>query len=70
MKIHRPVIGLFLAAALAGSATALPRFASRKGARCQSCHVNPSGGAMRQPFGVQYGWEQLPVPAWSKEFEL
>jgi len=70
MNIHRPAIVLLLAAAFAGNASALPRFASRTGAKCQSCHVNPSGGAMRIPFGVQYGREQLPVPEWSKDFEL
>jgi hypothetical protein len=49
---------------------ALPRFASRTGAKCQSCHVNPSGGAMRQAFGVRYGREELPVPTWSEEFQM
>jgi len=34
------------------------------------CHINPSGGGMRQPFGVQYGRETLPVPTWSEEFGL
>jgi hypothetical protein len=52
------------------SSYGLPRFAVRTGAKCQSCHVDPSGGAMRQPFGLQYGREQLPVPAWSKDFEV
>ncbi len=51
-------------------AAALPRFASRTGAKCQSCHVNPSGGGMRQAFGQQYGRETLPVPTWSEEFAL
>jgi hypothetical protein len=49
---------------------ALPRFAARTGAKCQSCHVNPSGGGMRQAFGVQYGREVLPVPAWSEDAGL
>lgn len=49
---------------------ALPRFASRTGAKCQSCHVNPSGGGMRQTFGVQYGRDQLPVPTWSGDYAL
>jgi hypothetical protein len=49
---------------------ALPRFASRTGAKCQSCHVNPTGAEMRQTFGVQYGREQLPLPALSKDFEV
>ncbi len=51
-------------------AGALPRFASRTGAKCQSCHVNPSGAGMRQAFGQQYGRETLPVPTWSSEFSL
>jgi hypothetical protein len=60
----------FLFALLACDALALPRFAARTGAKCQSCHVDPSGGAMRQAFGLQYGREKLPVPAWSSDFEL
>ena len=51
-------------------AFALPRFASRIGAKCESCHVNPSGGGMRQVFGVQYGREALPVPTWSEALGL
>jgi|WetSurMetagenome_2_1015567.scaffolds.fasta_scaffold57472_3 hypothetical protein len=51
-------------------ALALPRFSARTGARCQSCHVNPSGGGMRQAFGVQYGRETLPVPTWSTDLGL
>ncbi len=60
------VVGLFTSM----PAYALPRFAARTGAKCQSCHVNPSGGGMRQTFGVQYGRETLPVPTWSEEFGL
>ncbi len=51
-------------------AFSLPRFAVLTGAKCQSCHINPSGGEMRQAFGVQYGREQLPVPEWSKEYSI
>jgi len=52
------------------TAAALPRFSSRTGARCQSCHINPSGGGMRQTYGVQYGREELPVPQWAPDFEM
>lgn len=51
-------------------AFALPRFAARTGAKCQSCHVNPSGGGMRQLFGAEFGREKLPVPSWQGESEL
>jgi hypothetical protein len=65
------VLAFFLlASVLCEKASALPRFASRTGAKCQSCHVNPSGGGMRQAFGQQYGRETLPVPTWSDEFAL
>jgi hypothetical protein len=63
------IAALFLYLTLA-DATALPQFAARTGDKCQSCHVNPAGGAMRQAFGAQYGREKLPVPAWSNSFEL
>ncbi len=54
----------------AASAVALPRFSARTGAKCQSCHVNPTGAEMRQTYGVQYGRDQLPVPEWSKDFQM
>lgn len=50
-----------LVAVLSSTALSLPRFAARTGAKCQSCHINPSGGKMRQAFGVRYGREELPV---------
>lgn len=59
-----------LVAVLSSTALSLPRFAARTGAKCQSCHINPSGGKMRQAFGVRYGREELPVPTWSQEFEM
>ena len=61
---------LFLTMVVGETGEALPRFQSRTGAKCQSCHVNPSGGGMRQAFGQQYGRETLPVPTWSEEFGL
>jgi len=54
----------------AGPTYALPRFAAQTGLKCQSCHINPSGGGMRQSFGAQYGREELPVPTWSKDLGL
>jgi hypothetical protein len=68
----KPGLWMFLSVVflIVDVASALPRFSSRTGARCQSCHVNPSGAGMRQPFGVQYGRDKLPVPEWSEELAL
>ncbi len=52
------------------SVYALPRFASRMNMPCQSCHVNPSGGGMRNAFGLTYGRDDISVKAWQKEYAL
>ncbi|MFH0992066.1 MAG: hypothetical protein V1799_18830 [bacterium] len=57
--MKRSVITLVLGLLLFQSGYSLPRFASRTGYSCQSCHVNPTGGGMRTPFGVSYGQEDL-----------
>ncbi|HXG00902.1 MAG TPA: hypothetical protein VNL69_08950 [Bacteroidota bacterium] len=69
-KLCSASLFMLLCCILVEHAIALPRFASRTGAKCQSCHVNPAGGGMRQAFGQQYGRETLPVPTWSEEFTL
>ena len=50
---------------------ALPRFAARTGAKCQSCHVNPTGGGMRNFYGsTTYGRDALPIKSWQEEYGL
>ncbi len=41
--------------------SALPRFALRMGAKCETCHVDPTGGRMRNTMGVTFGKDQLPL---------
>jgi hypothetical protein len=68
--MKRQFVFLFMAGLLLacfGKAQALPRFAALTGSKCQSCHVNPAGGGMRNAFGAQFGREELPVPGWSEE---
>ncbi len=49
---------LFLCANLT---LAEPYFAVREGFTCSTCHVNPTGGGMRNSFGNAYGQNQLTV---------
>ncbi len=50
---------------------ALPRFALRMGARCSDCHINPTGGGMRNKGGWHYSYRVLPmVAAHEKTFPM
>jgi hypothetical protein len=56
--VTRRIVLVALAALLAASsiapASALPLYASREGATCQTCHVDPNGGGIRNEFGFSY----------------
>jgi hypothetical protein len=47
---------------LTGAAQAEPRFAVRKGVSCSTCHVNPTGGGMRNVYGRSV-FETAELPA-------
>lgn len=53
------------------NAFALPRFALRMGARCIDCHIDPTGGGMRNKGGWHYSYKVLPlVAAHEKTFPM
>jgi hypothetical protein len=50
---------LFILGATIQTANAFPRFALMKGGQCIDCHVNPTGGTMRDEGGWSYGKNNL-----------
>lgn len=52
-----PSLLIFLFSSL--SALSYPKFAAYTGDKCISCHVNPTGGGIRNLYGVKYSKENL-----------
>ena len=60
MRLLPSVVTLALALLAAAPAVALPRFAARESLRCRQCHVNPTGGGVRNRYGAEvYAAENL-----------
>jgi hypothetical protein len=52
-------VALFLVLFTCSLSYSYPKFAAYTGAKCLDCHVNPTGGGMRNPGGVGYSKNKL-----------
>lgn len=59
MKTNLIVFALILLFISLVNISSYPKFAAYTGEKCQSCHVNPTGGGMRNLYGVKYGKDNL-----------
>ncbi len=51
-----------LLVSIIGTLDAVPRFSLMNGASCELCHVNPTGGGLRNDYGLTvFGLDELPM---------
>lgn len=62
MTARRAAISALAVFFLPAGARALPRFAARNGMECIQCHVNPTGGGIRNEYGRNV-FERMWLPA-------
>jgi hypothetical protein len=55
------VLGVLLVAGLSRAAQAEPYLAVQQGYKCSSCHVNPTGGGLRNDFGIVFAENVMPA---------
>jgi hypothetical protein len=67
---HRTLFVIGLSCVITLVSFSLPRFSSRMNLPCQSCHINPSGGGMRNTFGANFGRDDISIKAWQEDYSL
>jgi hypothetical protein len=63
------IITLFIIS-FSGIGYSLPRFALRMGGQCADCHVNPTGGELRNKGGFHFERNVLPMFSAHKDFKM
>ena len=61
--LYNGLLILLFLSVYAVSLRALPRYALMTGTKCASCHMNPTGGQMRNDYGISFSMDKLPLEA-------
>jgi hypothetical protein len=69
IRLNFAVFCIFILS-FAADSFALPRFALKSGSQCMDCHVNPTGGEMRNSRGWSVSRSALPMMTTRKDFEM
>ncbi|HKB87620.1 MAG TPA: hypothetical protein VKD08_15695 [Ignavibacteriaceae bacterium] len=70
MKLFKTLLSVLFLLLFVSESYSLPRYALRMGGTCADCHVNPTGGLMRNSGGWMFGKNVLPMERPSKEFPM
>jgi hypothetical protein len=71
MRIKRFTLLIFsgmiiISALITGNIFSYPRFSAYSGEKCGSCHINPTGGTMRNEFGLNFAKQNLQMNLFQK----
>jgi hypothetical protein len=69
-KTNSYLLLFFVVVLFSGINYSLPRFALRMGGQCADCHVNPTGGELRNDGGWKFGRSVLPMVSAHKKLKM
>jgi len=70
MKINISALTILFSLLFIGEAMSLPRFALRENRSCVDCHVNPTGGIIRNRSGWSYSKNMMAMVSPRSDFEM